>query len=114
MVLAFVGIAVAGVYLKFDRPVAYEDRIGVLESLHQIQGNTGSSHSEFYVRLSNGEIVNVTAPAYTPFVKGREVRVVRSTTEAGRIGYAFGGYVDSASNTTVERDARKSGARLSP
>ena len=73
MVLAFLAIALGGIYLQFDRTVTHEERIGVLESLHQIQGNTGSNYSVFYVCLSTGDIVNVTPLEHTPFVKGREI-----------------------------------------
>ena len=110
MTLAFLAIALGGIYLQFDRTVTHEEHIGVLESLHQIQGNTGSNYSVFYVRLSNGDIVNVTPLEHTPFVKGREVRLVKNITDAGRIGYSFGGYVGSASNPAFESGRAKSGA----
>jgi hypothetical protein len=114
LVLLFVGVAVAGVWLQFDRAVESRERVGVLEALHQIQGNTGSNYSMFYVRLAEGQLVSVVAPEMTPFVKGRPVRVIESTTGLGRVSYGFAGYADAASNSTAETDARKSGARGSP
>ena len=114
IILVFVAIVVTGIYLKFDRPAASDEHVGVLESLHQIQGNTGSNYSLFYVRLSNGDLISVLPPEMTPFVKGRSVRVIRSATESGRTSYTYAGYVESASNPTVDSDARKSGARGSP
>src|ERR671935_950561 len=97
LVLLFVGIAVAGIWLKFDRTVESRERIGVLEGLHQIQGNTGSDYSMFYVRLADGRLVSVLAPEMTPFLKGKPVRVIESTTGLGRVGYGFAGYADAAS-----------------
>lgn len=110
MALTFLAIVLGGIYLQFDRTVTHEEHIGVLESIHQIQGNTGSNHSMFYVRLSNGDFVNVAPLEHTPFLKGREVRLIKNITEAGRNGYSFGGYVDSTSNTAFESGRTKSGA----
>jgi hypothetical protein len=114
LILSLVAIVVAGIYLKFDRPVAFEQQVGTLESMHQVQGNTGSNYSLFYVRLASGELVSVLPPEMTPFLKGRRVRVIQHTRESRRMGYAFAGYEESASNPTADTDARKSGARGSP
>jgi hypothetical protein len=110
----FVAIAAYTAYLKSDRSQSVKEYTGTLEALHQSQDITGSRLSVFYVRLPNTEVVTVTPPELTPFRKGARVRIVESTKESGRTTYSFGGYVDAASNNTVERDARKSGARPSP
>ena len=103
----FVAIAAYTVYLKGDRPASVKEYTGTLEALHQSQDITGSRLSVFYVRLPNEELVTVTPPELTPFRKGAQVRIVESTKESGRMTYSFGGYVDAASNNTVERDAQK-------
>src|SRR6266853_6335026 len=80
-------IAGLGVYLKTDRPVSTVEHIGTLETLHQSQGNTGSSFSVFFVRLPNNELVNVTPPEMTPFTRGARVRIFETTRESGRKSY---------------------------
>jgi hypothetical protein len=107
-----VAIAAYTVYLKSDRPASVKEYTGTLEALHQSQDVTGSRLSVFYVRLPNKELVIVTPPEFTPFRKGAQVRIVESTKESGRMTYSFGGYIDGASNSTVERDAQKQ--RASP
>jgi hypothetical protein len=116
--IAFIGSLVAiasfGVYRQADRPVATVEYEGILESLHQSQGNTGSSFSVFYVRLPDKQLITVNPPELTPFKGGAHVRIYEVTMDSGRKSYGFRGYVDAASNSTVERDARKSSARPSP
>jgi hypothetical protein len=107
LVLLFVGIAVAGIWLKSDRTVDSTEHVGVLEGLHQIQGNTGSSYSMFYVRLADGRLVSVVAPEMAPFAKGRRVRVIESTTGLGRVGYGFAGYADEpSSRPAINKESR--------
>jgi hypothetical protein len=113
LVLALAAIAGFGVYLKMDRTVGEMEHIGTLETLHQSQGNTGSRFSVFFVHLPSNDVITVTPPEMTPFTEGARVRIFEATKESGRKSYAFMGYVDAASNPTIERDARKSGARPS-
>ena len=96
LVLALAAIAGFGVYLKTDRTVTAVEHIGTLDTLHQSQGNTGSSFSVFFVRLPNNEVITVTPPETTPFTMGARVRVFEATKESGRKSYAFMGYVDAA------------------
>jgi len=103
----FVAIAAYSAYIMSDRSASIREYIGTLEALHQSQGMAGSRLSVFYVRLPNKELVTVTPPEMTPFLKGAQVRIVESTRESGRMSYSFAGYVDAASNNTVERDAQK-------
>ena len=93
LVVGFIAILVFGVYLKTERPVATAEYIGTLEGVHQIQGNTGSNVSVFFVRLPNGELIRVTPPEMTPFTNGARVRVFERTGESGRKTYSFAGYV---------------------
>ena len=104
LVVVFVGIAAYGVYQKTDRTIATLERTGILEALHQSQGNTGSNFSIFYVRLENNELVTVNPPEMTPFRKSARVRILEATKESGRKSYAYIGYVDAASNPTSERE----------
>jgi hypothetical protein len=82
------------------------ERRGILDALHQGQGNTGSNVSFFYVRLSTDEMVTVTPPPMTPFKQGASVRILEVTKKSGRKSYAYLGYAEAASNTTPHADAR--------
>lgn len=107
VVAIFVAIAVHNISLKSDRSLSLKEYIGTVDALHQSQDWNGSRLSVFYVRLPNNELVSVTPPELTPFRKGALVRIVESTKKSGRMTYSFGGYIDTASNTTLEGDAQK-------
>jgi len=102
LVLVFAAIAAFGVYRQADRTVDAAEQVGILETMHQSQGNTGSSFSVFFVRLPSNEVITVTPPEMTPFVKGARVRVYAATRESGRKSYAFVGYIDAASNPALK------------
>jgi hypothetical protein len=103
----FVAAVVAYSVVRRTEPVAESaERTGVLESLHQNQGNTGSNVSLFYVRLGTDEVVIVTPPTMTPFRQGAPVRILEVTRDSGRKTYEYVGYAEAASNSTPHTDAR--------
>lgn len=86
----------------------------MLEALHQVQGAYGSQVSVFYVRLADGDLISVDAPALTPFTQGARVKVLEHIKESARKSYVFVGYLDPGSNPAAGSDALKTGVRSSP
>jgi hypothetical protein len=43
LVLLFVGIGIAGIWLSFDRGIESEEQIGTLEAIHQIPSTVGTT-----------------------------------------------------------------------
>ena len=83
------------IYRSTDKVIENEKLFGVLDGIHQIQGNLGSSTTMLSIKLNNGENVLVTAPANLVVRENAEVEVIRGKTEQGSVYYYFSSYRQS-------------------
>ncbi|MEY4729373.1 MAG: hypothetical protein RL020_531 [Pseudomonadota bacterium] len=83
------------IYRATDKIKENEKLLGVLDGIHQVQGNLGSSTTMLSIELSNGENVLVTAPVNLVVRENTEVEVIRGTTEHGSVYYYFSRYKKS-------------------
>lgn len=95
-VLLMIVIVLSGnIYRSTDKVIENEKLFGVLDGIHQIQGNLGSSTTMLSIKLNNGENVLVTAPANLVVRENAEVQVIRGKTEQGSVYYYFSNYRQS-------------------
>lgn len=83
------------IYRSTDKVIENEKLFGVLNGIHQVQGNLGSSTTILSIKLNNGENVLVTAPANLVVRENAEVEVIRGKTEQGSVYYYFRSYRQS-------------------
>ena len=83
------------IYRSTDRVIENEKLFGVLDGIHQVQGNLGSSTTVLSIKLNNGENVLVTAPANLVVREHAEVEIMRGKTEQGSVYYYFSSYRQS-------------------
>lgn len=83
------------IYRSTDKVTENEKLFGVLDGIHQVQGNLGSSTTMLSIKLNNGENVLVTAPANLVVKENAEVEVIRGKTEQGSVYYYFSSYRQS-------------------
>ena len=80
------------IYRSADKVIENEKLFGVLDGIHQVQGNLGSSTTMLSIKLNNGNNVLVTAPANLVVKENAEVEVIRGKTEQGSVYYYFSSY----------------------
>ena len=80
------------IYRSTDKVIENEKLFGVLDGIHQVQGNLGSSTTMLSIKLNNGNNVLVTAPANLVVKENAEVEVIRGKTEQGSVYYYFSSY----------------------
>ena len=83
------------IYRSTDKVIENEKLFGVLDGIHQVQGNLGSSTTMLSIKLNNGENVLVTAPANLVVREHAEVEIIRGKTEQGSVYYYFNSYRQS-------------------
>ena len=83
------------IYRSADKVIENEKLFGVLDGIHQVQGNLGSSTTMLSIKLNNGENVLVTAPANLVVREHAEVEIIRGKTEQGSVYYYFSSYRQS-------------------
>ena len=83
------------IYRSTDKVIENEKLFGVLDGIHQVQGNLGSSTTMLSIKLNNGENVLVTAPANLVVREHAEVEIIRGKTEQGSVYYYFSSYRQS-------------------
>ena len=83
------------IYRSTDRVIENEKLFGVLDGIHQVQGNLGSSTTVLSIKLNNGENVLVIAPANLVVREHAEVEIMRGKTEQGSVYYYFSSYRQS-------------------
>jgi len=91
-VLAIIGVLLWNIYRSTDKVIESEKLFGVLEGIHQVQGNLGSTTTMLSIKLNNGENVLVTAPSNFVVKENAEVEVIRGKTEHGSVYYYFNSY----------------------
>ena len=91
-ILVIVIILSWNIYRSTDKVIENEKLFGVLDGIHQVQGNLGSSTTMLSIKLNNGENVLVTAPANLVVKENAEVEVIRGKTEQGSVYYNFSSY----------------------
>ena len=83
------------IYRGTDKVIENEKLFGVLDGIHQVQGNLGSSTTMLSIKLNNGENVLVTAPVNLVVREHAEVEIIRGKTEQGSVYYYFSSYRQS-------------------
>ena len=90
--LVIVIVLLWNTYRSTDKVMENEKLFGVLDGIHQVQGNLGSSTTMLSIKLNNGENVLVTAPANLVVRKNAAVGIIRGKTEQDSVYYYFSGY----------------------
>jgi len=69
--------------------------VGVVESVYQGHSVTGTDVDQFYVRLEDGNLVNVPIDRNIgiPFRKFAGVKIEKTVKESGKVYYEFKGYI---------------------
>ena len=93
--LVIVVVLLWNIYRSTDRVIESEKLFGVLEDIHQVQGNLGSTITMLSIKLDNGENVLVTAPTNLVVREKSEVEVIQGKTERGSVYYYFSSYRQS-------------------
>ena len=83
------------IYRSTDKIIENEKLFGVLDVIHQVQGNFGSPTTMLSIKLNNGEIVWVTASANFVIRENTEVEIIRGKTKHGSVYYYFSSYRQS-------------------
>jgi len=91
-ILVIVIVLSWNIYRSTDKVIENEKLLGVLDGIHQVQGNLGSSTTMLSIKLNNGENVLVIAPANLVVKENAEVEVIRGKTEQGSVYYYFSSY----------------------
>ena len=95
LLLVIVIVLSWNIYRSTDTVIENEKLFGVLDGIHQVQGNLGSSTTMLSIKLNNGENALVTAPANLVVRENAEVEVIRGKTEQGSVYYYFSSYRQS-------------------
>ncbi len=89
---------IAAGYAIFEKSSPVTDRgiiEGVVESIHQGQSATGSDIDHLFVRLENGDLVQVpiARDRGIPFRKFAKIRIEKTEKASGTINYSFREYI---------------------
>lgn len=90
--MVIISILSWNIYRSSDTIKESKKIVGVLEGMHQVQGNLGSNVTMLSIRLKHGQNVMVTAPSNLQIRKNAEVEMIEGQSEQGYTYFYFSKY----------------------